>query len=90
MKGRVVVLDHLQGHEAAALMVDGRLHDFLIAGPGPGPLPGTIYRARAEKPLKGGGGAFVQTPDGRGFLRQAIRMKRLLESLCVIWFRWFG
>ena len=45
MKGRVVVLDHLQGHEAAALMVDGRLHDFLIAGPAP--LPGTIYRARA-------------------------------------------
>ena len=31
MKGRTIVLDHIQGREAAALMVDGKLDDFLIA-----------------------------------------------------------
>ncbi len=68
MKGRSVILDHLQGREAAALMVDGRLEDFLIAGDAP--APGTIYRARVARPLKGQGGAFLDTPDGPAFLRQ--------------------
>lgn len=68
MKGRSIFLDHLQGREAAALMVDGRLDDFLIAGDAP--APGTIYRARAERPMKGQGGLFLSTPDGPAFVRQ--------------------
>ena len=68
MKGRTVVLDHIHGREAAALMVDGKLDDFLIAADAP--PPGTIYRARADRPVKGQGGMFLTTPDGPAFLRQ--------------------
>ncbi len=68
MKGRTVILDHLEGSEAAALMVDGRLDDLLIATDAP--APGTIYRARADRPVKGQGGMFLTTPDGPAFLRQ--------------------
>lgn len=68
MKGRSIILDHIQGREAAALMVDGKLEDFLIDGDAP--LPGTIYRARADRPVKGQGGMFLNTPDGPAFLRQ--------------------
>ena len=68
MKGRTIILDHIQGREAAALMVDGVLEDFLIAADAPS--PGTIYRARADRPVKGQGGMFLTTPDGPVFLRQ--------------------
>lgn len=68
MKGRTIVLDHIQDREAAALMVDGKLEDFLIESDAP--APGTIYRARADRPVKGQGGMFLTTPDGPAFLRQ--------------------
>lgn len=68
MKGRTIILDQIQGREAAALMVDGRLEDFLVQGDEP--APGTIYRARADRPVKGQGGMFMATPDGSAFLRQ--------------------
>ena len=68
MKGRQIFLDHYQGREAAALMVDGKLSDFLMATDGP--APGTIYRAIADRPIKGQGGMFLKTPDGTAFLRQ--------------------
>ena len=68
MKGRQVVLDHVGGREAAALMVDGRLDDLLIDSDAP--RPGAIYRARADRPVKGMGGMFLTTPDGPAFLRQ--------------------
>ena len=68
MKGRTIILDHLNGREAAALMVDGKLDDFLIESDLP--TPGTIYRARADRPVKGQGGMFLSTPDGPAFLRQ--------------------
>ncbi|WP_278922726.1 MULTISPECIES: ribonuclease E/G [Pseudophaeobacter] len=68
MKGRSIILDHIQGREAAALMVDGKLEDFFIDGDAP--LPGTVYRARADRPVKGQGGMFLSTPDGPAFLRQ--------------------
>lgn len=68
MKGRCIILDHLEGREAAALMVDGHLDDFLIESDAP--VPGTIYRARADRPVKGQGGMFMTTPDGSAFLRQ--------------------
>lgn len=71
MKGRVVCLDHVGDRAAAALVVDGRLEDLLIDPEGEAPLPGAIYRAVADRPMKGQGGMFVKLP-GRlsGFLRQ--------------------
>lgn len=68
MKGRTIILDHLNGRAAAALMVDGRLDDLLVEGEAP--AIGTIYRARADRPVKGQGGMFLATPDGPAFLRQ--------------------
>ncbi|MFK7754009.1 MAG: ribonuclease E/G [Sedimentitalea sp.] len=68
MKGRSVLLDHLDGRAAAALMVDGQLDDLLVESDAP--TPGTIYRARADRPVKGQGGMFLTTPDGPAFLRQ--------------------
>lgn len=68
MKGRQIILDHLDGREAAALMVDGKLDDILFDGDAP--RPGTIYRAVADRPVKGQGGMFLKTPDGPAFLRQ--------------------
>lgn len=68
MKGRTIALDHLEGREAAALIVDGRLEDLLIDTDAP--RPGTIYRAVPGRILKGQGGAFLDTPDGPAFLRQ--------------------
>ena len=68
MKGNTIVLDHLNGRETAALLVDGQLDDLLIDGDAP--RPGTVYRAVAERPVKGQGGMFLRTPDGPAFLRQ--------------------
>lgn len=68
MKGRSIILDHLEGREAAALVVDGQLQDLLIDAEAP--RPGTVYRAIADRPVKGQGGMFLKTPDGAAFLRQ--------------------
>lgn len=67
MKGRQILLDHLEGREAAALMVDGHLDDLLIDADAP--RPGTIYRAVTDRPVKGQGGVFLKTPDGAAYLR---------------------
>jgi Ribonuclease G/E len=71
MKGESVLLDHLHGRRVAARLKDGRLDDLLIDPPSDGqPLPGAIYRARVQRPMKGQGGVFVDLADGeRGFLR---------------------
>ena len=68
MKGRTIILDHLGVVEAAALMVDGKLDDLLVDSDAP--RPGTVYRAIAQRPVKGQGGMFLKTPDGSAFLRQ--------------------
>ena len=60
MKGRLIVLDHHKGQQVAALMVDGRLDDLWFDTDAP--RPGTIYRAIADRPVKGMGGMFVKTP----------------------------
>lgn len=65
---RTIALDHLNGAEAAALLVGGRLEDLLIDSDQP--RPGAIYRAIADRPVKGQGGMFLRTPDGSAFLRQ--------------------
>lgn len=68
MKGRLIALDHINGVEAAALMQDGRLEDLFLDPDGP--RPGAIYRAIADRPMKGQGGMFLRTPEGAVFLRQ--------------------
>lgn len=67
---RIVHLDTLQGRPAAALVVDGRLEDLAVDPADDTPLPGAIYRAVADRPMKGMGGLFVKLPEGQGFLRQ--------------------
>jgi Ribonuclease G/E len=68
MKGRTIILDEWHGQEAAALIVDGVLEDFIVENEAP--TPGSIYRAIADRPIKGQGGMFLTTPDGNAFLRQ--------------------
>lgn len=70
MKGRMIVLDHLEGREAAALLVDGKLQDILI-DVGEAARPGAIFRAICDRPLKGQGGMILRLPEGEtAFLRQ--------------------
>lgn len=69
MKGRTILLDDFAGREAAALLVDGRLEDFLVDDPQRARI-GAIYRAICDRPLKGQGGMMVRLPEGEtGFLR---------------------
>lgn len=71
MKGRVVVLDEIEDRQCAALIVDGRLEELSIDPADDTALPGAIYRAVADRPMKGQGGLFVKLPGGQsGFLRQ--------------------
>jgi ribonuclease G len=73
MKGRLAVLDRINGREAAALIVDGRLEDLLIDPLDDGtPRPGAIYRATTDRPLKGQNGLILKLGEGqKGFLKQA-------------------
>lgn len=69
MKGRTIVLDHIEGMEVAALLVDGRLDD-LVVDQSDAPRPGSIFRAICDRPLKGQGGMMLRLPDGEtAFLR---------------------
>ncbi len=70
MKGRMIVLDHVQGLEAAAYLVDGQLDDLLVDDTD-APRPGAIYRAICDRPIKGQGGMMMRLPEGgTAFLRQ--------------------
>ena len=71
MKGSLAVFDKLGGRQAAARLVDGRLDDLLIDPPDDRIRPGSIYRAKAGRPMKGQGGMILETPDGPLFLRQS-------------------
>ncbi|MFV0490736.1 MAG: ribonuclease E/G [Pseudorhodobacter sp.] len=70
MKGRLILIDKVRQRPAAALLEDGQLQDLLIDPPDNLPLKGAVYRAVADRPVKGMGGIFVKIPDGKGFLRQ--------------------
>ncbi|WP_101065947.1 ribonuclease E/G [Roseovarius salinarum] len=80
MKGRLIALDALGGAEAAALVVDGRLEDLFLDAEDR-PRPGAIFRAIADRPVKGQGGMFLRTPDGPAFLR---RVKGLAPGHAVL------
>jgi Ribonuclease G/E len=73
MKGKTVLLDHIAGHQVAALMVDGTLHDLLVEPPEDAPPGvGAIFFAVADRPMKGQGGLTLQLGDGlTGYLRRA-------------------
>ncbi len=73
MKGRIAVLDRIDGRAAAALINDGRLVDLLIDPPEDDtPRPGAIYRAIADRPVKGQNGVMLKLGSSQhGFLRQA-------------------
>ncbi|WP_136652222.1 ribonuclease E/G [Paracoccus aeridis] len=83
MKGTQVVLGHLWGREAAALMVDGRIEDLALDASALTPLPpGAVCRAVVDRLVKGQGGVFLRLPEGqRGFLREA---KGLAEGQSLI------
>ncbi|TNC51982.1 ribonuclease G [Rubellimicrobium rubrum] len=74
MKGRTIVLDHLGGREAAALLVDGRLDDLLVDDDS-APRPGAIYRAVTDRGMKGQGGMILRIPGGTAWLRNASGLK---------------
>ncbi|MBM7068798.1 ribonuclease E/G [Actibacterium sp. 188UL27-1] len=72
MKGESILLDHIRGQKVAARMIDGKLDDLLVdAGADGPPQPGTIYRAKVDRLIKGQGGIFLALPDGAAFLRGA-------------------
>lgn len=70
MIGRVVIVDEMGDRQLAALVVDGRLEELSVDPDEDTVLPGAIYRAIADRPVKGQGGIFVKLPGGSGFLRQ--------------------
>lgn len=70
MKGRVVIVDEIGARQVSALVVDGQLMELSVDPEGDAVLPGAIYRAIADRPVKGQGGIFVKLPEGSGFLRQ--------------------
>ncbi|WP_298261317.1 ribonuclease E/G [uncultured Litoreibacter sp.] len=66
MKGALIVLGELGGVEAVARMVNGVLDDLMLApDDNAPPAPGAIYRAVADRPLKGQGGMMLSLPDGQ-------------------------
>lgn len=76
MKGSVIALDHYKGRMAAALIVDGQLDDLLVEPPEGVTLPGAIFRAICDRPLKGQGGMMLRLPGGEtAFLRQGRGLK---------------
>ncbi len=76
MKGRQILLDQIKGRAAAALMVDGRLEDFVLDTDVEAPKPGAIYRAVADRPLKGLHGVMLKLGNGQtGFLKEARGIK---------------
>ncbi len=71
MNRTTIILDHIDGVEAAASWSMVSLTILLIDG-GDAPRPGTIFRAICDRPLKGQGGMMLRLPDGdTGFLRAA-------------------
>lgn len=71
-KGRLVILDQIDGRNCAALIDNGRLTDLLVDPDGDAPRPGAIYRAKTLRSMKGQNGIMLDLGDGHtGYLRQA-------------------
>lgn len=84
MKGVQIVLDEIAGRPAAALMRDGQLDDFLLtAAEDAPPTPGSIFRAIADRPLKGQGGMMMKLPEGQMALFRGAKGLRPGETVLV-------
>ena len=71
-KGRIVVLDEVNSKPAAALLVNGQIHDLLIEADNNLPKPEAIYRGRTTLPMKGQNGIILDIGNGqKAFLRNA-------------------
>ena len=71
-KGRIVVLDEVNGKPSAALLVNGQIHDLLIEADNNLPKPEAIYRGRTTLPMKGQNGIILDIGNGqKAFLRNA-------------------
>ena len=71
-KGRLVILDEIEGQPCAALIDNGRLTDFLVDPNTDAPQPGAIYRAKTLRPMKGQNGITLDLGGGHtGYLRHA-------------------
>lgn len=72
-RGRLVVLDQIDGHNCAALIDDGVLTDLLVDPKNATrPHPGATYRAKTMRPMKGQNGITLDLGNGQtGYLRQA-------------------
>ncbi len=68
MNGKIALFDYFEGKEAAALLKDGELYDFFTEEDSR--APGSIFRVKVKRQLKGSGGFFVESPDGDFFLHQ--------------------
>nr|WP_275982146.1 ribonuclease E/G [Frigidibacter sp. ROC022] len=69
-------MDWIDGREVAVLLRDGRLDDLLVELPDAPPAPGAIFRAIADRPLKGQGAMLMRLPDGKSaFLRDSVGLK---------------
>ena len=70
MVSRTIVYDRSQKGEAAAVLNDGVLDDFLFSLEDGDPDPGTVFHSIADRQLKGQGAWTVRLPGGRrGYLR---------------------
>ena len=68
---RVVILDEIAGRPVAVVIEDGVLQELAVDPDPDTVLPGAVFRAVADRPMKGMGGMFVKLPGGAsGFLRQ--------------------
>jgi len=67
MKGRVIAFER----GAAALMVDGRLEDFMVAGPDGAHNPGDVFVARLDRKTGKNAGFCTIGKGQQGYLREA-------------------
>jgi Ribonuclease G/E len=70
-EGRIIAVEReANGLSRAALVVDGRLEDLLLDGPGDGVAPEAIHLGRVDRIVPGIGAAFVRLEGGQqGWLR---------------------
>lgn len=75
MSGILVLAQLRNGPEMAALVENGRVSDW-VWGPGKGPVPETLYKAKVERQVPGAGAMFVSLGEaGQGYLREVKGVK---------------
>lgn len=78
MKGSVIALGTLKGLRAAALIRDGKLDDFVVeAGENASPAPGSIFRAKGGRLIKGMAEPYLTCQTGRALICAAPKASNL-------------